>query len=80
MGNEQEEDFNNIKKTLPEEPCPAHYAKDRENIAITDASKTGLGITSWQKQSDGEMNAIASGDRYLNESERNYSIGIIGST
>ena len=74
-GKEQDEDFNNIKKLLTEEPCLAHYAKDRDNIVTTDASKTGLGITLWQKQSDGEIKPIAFGSRYQNESEQNYSIG-----
>ena len=74
-GKDQEDDFNNIKKLLTEEPCLAHYAKDRENIVTTDASKTGLGITLWQKQSDGEIKPIAFGSRYLNESGKNYSIG-----
>ena len=74
-GKEQDEAFNNIKKLLTEEPCLAHYAKDRDNIVTTDASKTGLGITLWQKQSDGEIKPIAFGSRYLNESEQNYSIG-----
>ena len=60
---------------LTEEPCLAHYAKDRENIVTTDASKTGLGITLWQKQSNGEIKPIDFGSRYLNDSEKNYSIG-----
>ena len=68
-GKEQDEDFNNIKKLLTKEPCLAHYARDRDNIVTTDASKTGLGITLWQKQSDGEIKPIAFGSRYLNESE-----------
>ena len=74
-GKEQDEDFNNRKKLLTEEPCLAHYAKDRDNIVTTDASKPGLGITLWQKQSDGEIKPIAFGSRYLNKSEQNYSIG-----
>ena len=60
---------------LTEEPCLAHYAKYRENIVTTNASKTGLGITLWQKQLDGEITPIAFGSRYLNDSEKNYSIG-----
>ena len=60
---------------LTEEPCLAHYAKDRENIVTTDASKTGLGITLWQKQLDGGIKLIAFGSRYLIDSEKNYSIG-----
>ena len=60
---------------LTEEHCLAHYAKDRENIFTTDASETGLGLTSWQQQSDGEIKPLAFGSRYLNDSEKNYSIG-----
>ena len=55
---------------LTEEHCLAHYAKDRENIVTTDASETGLGITSWQQQSDGEIQPLAFGSRYLNDSEK----------
>ena len=45
---EQQNDFETIKKMLTEEPALAHYAKDRDNIVTTDASKTGLVITLWQ--------------------------------
>ena len=38
---------------LTEEPALAHYAKDRDNIVTTDASKAGLGINLWQRQADG---------------------------
>ena len=69
-GKQQDEDFNNIKKMLIKGPCLAHYAKDRENIVNTDASKTGLGITLWQKQSDGEIKPIAFSSRYLNDCEK----------
>ena len=63
LGKQQDEEINNIKKMLTEEPCLAHYAKDRENRVTTDASKTGLGITLWQKQSDGKIKPIAFGSR-----------------
>ena len=69
-GKQEDEDFNSIKKTLTEEPCLAHYAKDKKNIKTTDARKTGLGITFWQKQSDGEIKPIAFGSRYLNDSKK----------
>ena len=74
-GKEHDEDFNNIKKILTEAPSLAHYAKDRDNIFTTDASKTGLGNTLWQKQSDGEIRPIAFGSRNLNESEQTFLIG-----
>ena len=60
---------------LTEKPCLAHYAKDKDNMVTTDASKTGLGITLWQKQDDGELKPIAFGSRYLNNTKKNYSIG-----
>ena len=69
-GKQPDEDFHNIKKLLTEGPCFAHYAKGRENIVRTDASKTGLGVTLWQKQSVGEIKPIAFGSRYLNDSEK----------
>ena len=72
---EQQKDFEMIKKMLTEEPALAHYAKDKDNIVTTDASKTGLGITLWQKQADGEVKPIAFDSRFLNDSEKNYSIG-----
>ena len=37
---EQETDFNRIKQMLTEGPYLAHYAKDKDNIVTTDASKT----------------------------------------
>ena len=72
---EQQKDFEKIKQILTEGPCLAHYAKDKENIVATDASTTGLGITLWQKQHDGNTKPIAFGSRYLNDTEKKYSIG-----
>ena len=57
-GTEQQ---NDLKKMLTVEPDLTHYAKDRDNIVTTDASKIGLGITLWQKQADGELKPIAFG-------------------
>ena len=74
-GPEQKTDFNRIKQMLTEGPCLAHYAKDKDSMMTTDASKTGLGITLWQKQDDGNIKPIAYGSRYLNDTEKNYSIG-----
>ena len=72
---EQEKDFKQRKQMLTDKPCLAHYAKDKCNMVTTDASKTGLGIILWQKQDDGERKPIAFGSRYLNDTEKNYSIG-----
>ena len=72
---EPQNDFEMIKKMLTEEPALAHYTKIKDNIVTTDASKTGLGITLWQKQADGELKPIAFGSRFLTDSEKNYSIG-----
>ena len=72
---EQEKVFKQIKQMLTDKPCLAHYAKDKCNMVTTDATETGLGITLWQKQDDGEKKPIAFGSRYLNDTEKNYSIG-----
>ena len=72
---EQQKDFEKIKQMLTEGPCLAHYAKDKENIVTTDASTTGLGITLWEKQHDGNTKLIAFGSRSLNDTEEKYSIG-----
>ena len=74
-GLEQETDFIRIKQMLTEGPCLAHYAKDKESMVTTDASKTGLGITLWKKQNDGNIKPFAYGSRYLNDTEKNYSTG-----
>ena len=75
LGRRTKNDFNQTKQMLNEKPCLAHYAVDKDNMVTTDASKTGLGITLWQKQDNGEMNPIAFGSRYLNDTEKNYSTG-----
>ena len=41
-------------------------------IVTTDASTTGLGITLWQKQDDGNTKPISYGSRYLNDTEKKY--------
>ena len=60
---------------LTEGPCLTHYAKDKDNIVTTDASTTGLGITLWQKQDDGNTKLITFESRFLNHTEKKYSIG-----
>ena len=60
---------------LTEEPALPHYAKDKDNIVTTDASKTCLGITIWQKQADGGLIPIAIGSRILNDSKKKHSNG-----
>ena len=71
----QENDFKMIKKVVTEEPGVAFYAKNKDYIVTTDASKTGLGVTSRQTQTDGELKTIAFGSRFLNNSDSKYSIG-----
>ena len=75
MGRRTTERLRKIKQMLTEGPCLAHNAKVKENIVTTDASTTGLGITLWQKQDDGNTKPIAFGSRYLNDTEKKYSIG-----
>ena len=55
---------------LTEEPELAHYAKDKGYLVTTNASKTGLGITLWPKQSDGVMTPIAFVSKFLTDTEK----------
>ena len=52
-----------------------HFARDRDNKVSTDASRTGLGITSCQKRNDDTIRPIAFTSRYLIDAEENSSIG-----
>ena len=72
---ERNTDFNKIKKELTSQPCLAHYNGNKENIVTTDACGTGFGIALWQKQSNGDLKPIAFASRYLNDAEKNYSVG-----
>ena len=65
----------NLKQELTKFPCLAHLNGNKENIVTTDASKTGLGIALWQKQSNNELKPIAFASRYLNDAEKKFSIG-----
>ena len=74
----EEEDSTAIKKMMTEIPCLAHFVRERDNIVTTDASRTGLGITLWQRQNDDTTRPIAPiafASRYLNDAEKNYLIG-----
>ena len=46
-----------------------HYAKEKDNIVTIGANTTGLGITLWQKQDNGNTKPIAYRSRYLNDTE-----------
>ena len=68
--NGQEEDFMRMKRILTENPCLGRYAKDLKNLITTDASKTGLRITLWQKQDNGDITPLAFGSRNMNHTEK----------
>ena len=53
----------------------AHFVRNRDNVVTTDASKTGLEIALWRKQTDNTHRPIAFACKYLNDADKNYSIG-----
>ena len=63
----------NKKQTLTEtkqvliDPCVAQYAKNKDNMVTSDASKTELGLTLWQKQNDGNLKPTAYRSRCFDE-------------
>ena len=77
---ERNTDLNNLKKELTTQPCLAHYNGNKENIVTTEACNTGLGITLWQRQHNGELKAIAYASRYLNDAEKKIFRRGIGTT
>ena len=60
---------------LTKKLCLAPYAKDKENMVTADASRTGLGVTLCQKQDSRDIKSLAFGSRYLNDTEKIYSVG-----
>ena len=70
LGRRTGKDFKQIKQMLTGKPCLGHYAKNKHNMVTTDASKTGLDITLWQKQDNREIKLIAFGSRYLNNIDK----------
>ena len=60
---------------ITEIPCLALFARDQDNIVTTDESRTGLENTFWQRQNDNTNPPVAFASRYLNDAEKNYSIG-----
>ena len=71
VGNRTRNGLQRIKQMLTEGPCLGHYAKDKDNMVPTDASKTELGIILWQKQDDENKKPTAYGSRHLNDTEIN---------
>ena len=66
--------LNSLKK-IEKRACYNCNTVDIDNIVTTDGSTTGLGITLWQKPDDGNTKPIAHGSRYLDDTEKKYSIG-----
>ena len=58
----------------------AHFARDQDNIVSTDASRSEVGITLWQKQNDDTIRPKAFASRYLNEELFNLRVGITSSS
>ena len=67
--------FGNKKKELTTQPCLSHYNGNKDSIFTTDACNTGLGIALWQRHNNGELKPIAFASGYLNDAEKEYSVG-----
>ena len=60
---------------VTEIPFSPHFVGDRDDIVTTDASRTGLGITLWQKRTDSTIRPIAFTSRFLSDIEKICLIG-----
>ena len=70
----KEEDFNEIRKMIKGILFLVHFVRVRDNIVTTNASRTGLRATLSGKN-DNTIRPIAFAGRYLNDTEKKYSIG-----
>ena len=70
---ETNEDFENLKKDIPEAPCLAHFDPKKDNYVTTDACNTGLGATLWQKEGE-VFRPIAFTSRFLTDCVIKYAI------
>ena len=59
-----------IKYVVDRETLFTHNVNGKENMVTPVASKSGLGITLWQKQDIGSNKTIAYNRRYLNDTEK----------
>ena len=66
----EEEDFIELKKLVTEIQCLAHFAKDRDKIVTTDASRSGLGTASWHGQNDDSIPPIEIAITILSNAEK----------
>ena len=72
-GPTQEMAFQQIKKLLTSSPVLAHYSTQRETVIAADASNSGLGAVSFQKQDDGTRRPIYYISRSLSDTEQRYA-------
>ena len=66
----REEEFNETQKEIRETPCLASFARDRDIIVTTEASRTELGKNLRQKQNNKTIHLIAFARPYLNDAEK----------
>ena len=62
-------------KKVTEMQCPAHFARDRDNITTANARRTGLGVIYGNTKRDSTIRPVAFASRHLKESRKIYSMG-----
>ena len=61
--------FIEMKKMIIRRPCWTHSVRNPNNTVTTNASRTGLRQTLWQKRNDNTITPIALARRFLNHAD-----------
>ena len=72
-GKEQQDAFDNLKRSLTTPPCLIYPNFDQPFRLHCDASGLGLGCALYQEDESGKLHPVAYGSRTLSPSEQNYS-------
>ena len=75
MGTGTRDGFQSNKTNVNRRSMFSTLCERQRQLGDNRCEQTGLGITLWQKEDDGNIKPIAYGSRYLNDTEKNYSIG-----
>ena len=67
--------FQQTEKRTDNTTMPSALQRQQKSFVTTDACNTVLGIALWQRQNNGKLKAIAYASRYLNDAEKEHSVG-----
>ena len=71
----EKEEEGHMEKKVTEKLCPAHFARDRDNIISANARRTGLGVIYGNTKRDSTNRPVAFTSRHLKDARKNNWMG-----